>query len=174
MLLAHHYKPRIGDLEWVEELVGIRPGQHVVDIGAGTGSYTFPLAERVGHSGKVLALEIDPSLIEYLEFMTLALQTPNVESVENLEEDLLLPDSVADLVLIVDLDRCSRLPSEFFSGTLGEQIRDSLKPDGHLVILRSYSTPSYEVYEEILAPKGLVLKAREQRLTRELLVFQQP
>ncbi|MCK4241915.1 MAG: methyltransferase domain-containing protein, partial [Dehalococcoidia bacterium] len=40
--------------------VGIEPGFHVLDYGCGPGSYTIPLAELVGESGKIYALDIHP------------------------------------------------------------------------------------------------------------------
>ena len=44
--------------------LGLAPGQHVVHIGVGTGYYTAILAEIVGSSGHVTAVEIDPGLAE--------------------------------------------------------------------------------------------------------------
>lgn len=41
---------------------GPRPGEHVVHIGAGVGYYTAILAELVGPSGQVTAVEYDPDL----------------------------------------------------------------------------------------------------------------
>src|SRR5215472_15623302 len=41
---------------------GLTPGAHVVHVGAGTGYYSAILAEIVGSTGQVTAIEIDPSL----------------------------------------------------------------------------------------------------------------
>lgn len=41
---------------------GPRPGEHVVHVGAGVGYYTAILAEMVGPSGHVTAVEYDPDL----------------------------------------------------------------------------------------------------------------
>ena len=38
--------------------VGIKPGFHVLDYGCGPGGYIVPLAELVGKSGKIYALDI--------------------------------------------------------------------------------------------------------------------
>jgi protein-L-isoaspartate(D-aspartate) O-methyltransferase len=40
----------------------LQTGEHVVHIGAGVGYYTAILAELVGHSGSVTAIELDPGL----------------------------------------------------------------------------------------------------------------
>jgi protein-L-isoaspartate(D-aspartate) O-methyltransferase len=42
--------------------IDLAAGQHVVHVGAGTGYYTAILADIVGRSGKVMAVEIDPGL----------------------------------------------------------------------------------------------------------------
>src|SRR5436309_12732546 len=40
------------------KLLNIKPGQAVVDLGAGSGYLTFPMAKMVGPEGKVYAVEI--------------------------------------------------------------------------------------------------------------------
>ncbi|HEV2325302.1 MAG TPA: methyltransferase domain-containing protein [Terracidiphilus sp.] len=42
----------------------VRPGQHVLHLGCGTGYYTAILGEQVGSRGKVVAVEIEPNLAE--------------------------------------------------------------------------------------------------------------
>ena len=43
---------------------GPREGDHVVNVGTGTGYYTAIMAHLVGRSGKVTAIELDPSLAD--------------------------------------------------------------------------------------------------------------
>ena len=44
------------------DALDLQPGEHVVHVGCGTGYYTAILAEVVGPSGRVTAIEIDPDL----------------------------------------------------------------------------------------------------------------
>lgn len=44
------------------DLLALRPGGHVLHIGAGTGYYSALIAHVVGTSGRVVALEVDPPL----------------------------------------------------------------------------------------------------------------
>jgi protein-L-isoaspartate(D-aspartate) O-methyltransferase len=48
---------------WIDA-AGPRPGESVMHLGCGTGYYTAILAELVGASGRVLALEVDGGLAE--------------------------------------------------------------------------------------------------------------
>ena len=46
---------------WLSAL-GLREGETVIQVGAGSGYYTAILAHLVGHGGRVYAFEIDPDL----------------------------------------------------------------------------------------------------------------
>jgi protein-L-isoaspartate(D-aspartate) O-methyltransferase len=46
-------------------LLEVSPGQHVLDVGSGSGWTTALLAHLVGPSGTVLGVELEPSLVEF-------------------------------------------------------------------------------------------------------------
>src|ERR671921_2267504 len=46
-------------------LLDVRPGQRVLDVGAGSGWTTALLAHLVGPTGSVVGVEIQPSLVEF-------------------------------------------------------------------------------------------------------------
>src|SRR5947209_5139229 len=48
------------------KILAPKPGDVVADIGAGSGYFTFPLAERVGPKGKVLAVDIQPEMLDLI------------------------------------------------------------------------------------------------------------
>ena len=50
----------------IAEVLELRPGMTVADVGAGDGSYAVFLAEQVGGSGRVFATEVDPDLVDEL------------------------------------------------------------------------------------------------------------
>jgi protein-L-isoaspartate(D-aspartate) O-methyltransferase len=50
-----------GHAKWIDS-AAIEPGDHVVHVGIGTGYYTAILAHLVGPTGKVTAIEVDPTL----------------------------------------------------------------------------------------------------------------
>src|ERR1700733_6275997 len=47
-------------------LVKFKPGEVVADVGAGSGYLTFRLAEKVGPSGKVLAVDVQPEMFGFI------------------------------------------------------------------------------------------------------------
>jgi ubiquinone/menaquinone biosynthesis C-methylase UbiE len=61
--------------------VGIQPGFRVLDYGCGPGSYIIPLAELVGESGKVYALDIHPLAIRKVQRIASKKQLANVETI---------------------------------------------------------------------------------------------
>ena len=65
-LMSMTYKLRDFSLPRMNILkeVGIKPGFHVLDYGCGPGCYIIPLAELVGKSGKIYALDIHPLTIQ--------------------------------------------------------------------------------------------------------------
>jgi ubiquinone/menaquinone biosynthesis C-methylase UbiE len=50
----------------VIELLQLEPGSVVADLGAGTGYFVSWLSRAVGEQGKVLALDVEPKMIEHL------------------------------------------------------------------------------------------------------------
>ncbi len=88
--------------ELVLDFLGLRPGQVVADLGAGTGYFTVRLARRVGVSGRVYAVDIEPKLIAYLGERAKKEDLPQVVAVLAEPDDPKLPQGTLDLVLVVD------------------------------------------------------------------------
>ena len=57
----------------------VRRGERVLDIGAGRGAATFPLAEAVGEGGYVDAIDVAPGMVEHLARDTAGLPEVHVE-----------------------------------------------------------------------------------------------
>jgi demethylmenaquinone methyltransferase/2-methoxy-6-polyprenyl-1,4-benzoquinol methylase len=45
-------------------LTGLRPGQHALDVAAGTGDLTLGLLRQVGKSGRVVLSDVNPAMLE--------------------------------------------------------------------------------------------------------------
>lgn len=59
----------------------LKPGDVIADIGAGTGAYTIPFAKAVAPSGKALAVDIWPELLDYMKQKALDQHVSNLETV---------------------------------------------------------------------------------------------
>jgi len=46
--------------------IGVKPGMTVADLGAGTGYFSVHLAKAVGEEGRVLAIDVEPKLVDYV------------------------------------------------------------------------------------------------------------
>ena len=46
--------------------LGLKPGEVIADIGAGSGYFTFRLAHHVGDKGKVYAVDVSPDMIRHI------------------------------------------------------------------------------------------------------------
>jgi ubiquinone/menaquinone biosynthesis C-methylase UbiE len=83
------------------EEVGIKEGSHVLDYGCGPGSYLIPLAELVGRSGKIHALDIHPLAIQRILGIASKKRLLNVETIHSSGQTGLADQSV-DVVLLYD------------------------------------------------------------------------
>jgi ubiquinone/menaquinone biosynthesis C-methylase UbiE len=87
---------RVQSLKIAEVLrkLGLKPGQKVADIGAGTGVFTMEFARSVKPGGKVYAVEIDEKLIEHIQSTATEQGIVNIEGVYGEYDDPSLPEEV--------------------------------------------------------------------------------
>jgi ubiquinone/menaquinone biosynthesis C-methylase UbiE len=80
----------------------IQPGMTVADLGAGTGYFEPWLSRAVGSTGTVLALDVEPDMVRYLNERAVREQLANVRPAQVSTDDPKLPSGSVDRVLIVD------------------------------------------------------------------------
>lgn len=115
--------------EKVMDLVGVRPGMIIGEVGAGHGYFTFKLSQRVGESGKIYANDISRSALEYLRDRCDREGVTNIKTVTGEVENPLLPKNL-DMVFIVNAFHDLAKPVELLNN-----LSTSLKPDALVVIL---------------------------------------
>jgi SAM-dependent methyltransferase len=114
----------------VVTLMAIEPGMTVVDLGAGTGFFEPPLAQAVGPQGKVLALDVEPNMIEHLTSRARDAGLAQVEARVVAPDDPGLAAGSVDRILIVNTwhhidDR----------GAYSAKLRDALRPGGAIYVV---------------------------------------
>lgn len=137
----------------------IKKGAAVVDMGAGSGYYTFRLADIVGSEGKVYAVDIQPEMLAIIKKRMNEKNLKNIELVRGTESDPKLPDNGIDLILMVDVYHEFAYPYE-----MTEAMVKSLKPGGRLVFVEFR-------LEDDNVPIKLVHKMTEKQVRKEMEPF---
>jgi predicted methyltransferase len=108
----------------------IAPGMVVADIGAGTGYLEPHLSSAVGASGKVLALDVEPALVEHMNLRFRQAKLDNVEARLSAPDDPGLDAGAIERVLIVNVWHHIDDRPEYAA-----KLHESLAPGGEVVIV---------------------------------------
>jgi ubiquinone/menaquinone biosynthesis C-methylase UbiE len=153
--------------------IGIAKGSVVADIGAGSGAITWRLAQRVGPAGKVYANDIQPRMLDLLRQNMAQRKIDNVETVLGAEDDPRLPAASVDLELLIDVYHEFHHPREML-----RHLRESLKPDGRLVLLEYRAVKIRPEHKMTLAmvkaevePEGFHLDKTIETLPRQHIII---
>jgi SAM-dependent methyltransferase len=134
----------------------LRPGDVVADIGAGTGYFSFRLAERVGPTGRVFAVDIQPEMLDIIGERMRERGVKNIEPIRGTIADPKLPAGKVDLILMVDVYHEFSHPWE-----MTVKLLEALKPGGRLVFVE------YRL-EDPDVPIKLVHKMSEKQVRKEM------
>jgi ubiquinone/menaquinone biosynthesis C-methylase UbiE len=88
-------------IDRVMDLLGIKRGAHVADIGAGSGWFTVRSARRVGGEGIVYAVEINPEYIRHIKRRAKRAKLLNIRTILGKADDPMLPRSSIDAALLL-------------------------------------------------------------------------
>jgi uncharacterized protein (TIGR03067 family) len=138
------------------EALKLRPGDVVADIGAGSGYLTFRMTDRIGPKGKVLAVDIQPEMLDLIRQGMKDRKITNVEPILGTETDPKLPANSVDLILMVDVYHEFSYPWE-----MTEAMVKGLKPGGRLIFVEFRK-------EDPEVPIKLVHKMTEQQVRKEM------
>ena len=128
---------------------GIQPGMTVLEVGPGNGRYTIETARRVGSAGKVIAIDIEPKMIERV------LRRARAEAVNNLEAKVAdvynLPfedgtfDAIYMITVISEIPEPERAMREFYR---------VLSPSGTLAFSELLTDPDYPLAQTLVRGTG--------------------
>ncbi len=117
-----------GDL--LMRMLSLTPGTIVADIGAGTGYYTRRIADLVGPSGKVYAVDVQPEMVSMLQALAKRPGYGNVLPVLGGIDTVKLPAASVDVAIMVDVYHELEFPYEVLAS-----IARAVKPGGRVVFV---------------------------------------
>ena len=115
----------------ITRAVGLRPGDAVADIGAGTGLFSLLFAEQVGPKGTVYAVDIGPAFVKYIA--SRAKQHgygSTIKPVLNTQDSTGLAHGSLDVAFLCDTYHHFEHPEKMLAS-----IHGALRPGGRLVIV---------------------------------------
>ena len=101
----------------------------VVDLGAGTGYFSFPIAQQLS-AGKVLAIDIEPEMLKRIEQRKKVSGIQNIETVLASKTNPNIPADSVDVVLLVDAYHEFSHPREVMAA-----VSKGLKPGGRVILV---------------------------------------
>jgi arsenite methyltransferase len=114
----------------VVRALNLKPGQTIVDIGAGTGYFTRRFARAVGPSGVAIGLDIEPGMVAYMKADAGKLKLSNYQARLVKPDDPELAPHSADVIFFCDVlhhidDRVTYL----------KNLEPALKPGGRVAVV---------------------------------------
>jgi predicted methyltransferase len=135
LLFNNPYRSQWEKTDQIIDFIAVQPGDTVVDVGSGSGYYTFKFADLVGKGGKVFATETNKSHREYVAAVAQKYSL-NVETVEAKLNDVNVPANTADMIFLASLyDAIYAYSMEQVKNQFIASIKKCLKPNGRLVIM---------------------------------------
>jgi predicted methyltransferase len=155
--------------------VGVKPGQAVADVGAGTGLYTRLFAAEVGDKGKVYAVDISEKFLDHVAKVNKDAGITNVETVLCEPHSVGLKAGSVDVAFICDTYHHFEFPARTMAS-----IHAALKPGGRVVLIdfrrvkgestdwvMSHVRAGQEVFEKEILDSGFKKVREEKNLLKE-------
>ncbi len=140
----------------VVALMRVAPGMTVADIGAGTGYFEPHLSRAVGASGVVLAVDIEPDMVRWMEDRGAREKWGNVRAQLAETNDPKLPAGKVDRILVVDT--WHHVPDR---AAYAAKLRAALAPGGTITIVDfTLDAPKGPPKHHRIPPESLVEELR--------------
>jgi ubiquinone/menaquinone biosynthesis C-methylase UbiE len=145
------------------ELLELKPGMAMADVGAGFGAWTTQFSRALGPDGRVLSNEIGASQLQALRDSITKNGLRNVTVVAGTVNATNLPPACCDAILIRDAYHHFTQPADLLRSIVA-----SLKPGGRLAVVDFPPRPNTPVPEGVPANRlghGVPASVVEQELT---------
>jgi precorrin-6B methylase 2 len=141
------------------EALALQPGMVVADIGAGTGYLSRRMAPLVMPGGKIIALDLQPEMVNFLQTGVKRSGLSQIEVRLSSVDDIKLPKNSIDMTIMVDVYHELAYPYEVMSS-----IMQALKPRGRIIFVE------YKA-EDARVPIKPLHKMSEAQIKREAGIF---
>ncbi len=137
------------------QLLPLKPGMVVADMGAGSGYYSRRIAPRLAPGGKVIAVDVQPEMITLLKKQIAEARVPNIDTLLATETECRLAPESIDLALFVDVYHELLYPIETI-----QCVKRALKAGGQIALVEYPA-------EDARAPIKSQHKMREAQIKKE-------
>jgi SAM-dependent methyltransferase len=128
----------------VMDILGIRPGKNVADVGAGSGWFSVRAARRVGN-GTVFAVDINPEAIRYIDARAKKERLSNITTILAKPDDPRLPSKVNAVLVLKTYHEIAQPVS------LLQNLRPSLAADAKVGIIdRNGNGENHGIAKEVV------------------------
>jgi ubiquinone/menaquinone biosynthesis C-methylase UbiE len=148
---------------------GIKPGMTVLEVGPGSGTYTIAAAKRIGETGRLVAIDIEPRIIERVQKRAAQERVTNIEAkVTNIYQ---LDEEGATFDLCFMITVISEIPEPVRAL---KEIHRVLKPGGTIAFSELLPDPDYPLartVEKWASEAGFQLKEKIGNFFYYTLIF---
>jgi len=141
------------------ELLALKPGMTVADVGAGFGAWTARFSQVLGPSGRVYANDVGAQQLAFLRERVQREKLTNVTVLEGAPGSTNLPAGCCDAILIRDAYHHLTQPADII-----RSFAAALKPGGRLAVVDFPPRPNSEV------PAGVPANRRGHGVPPEVVV----
>ena len=131
------------------ELLALKPGMIVADVGAGGGAMSVVMAKWLGPAGRVYATDIRAEQLAEIRDTVAQDALSNVVVLEGTESSTNLPNECCDAIFLRDVYHHLTRPQEFDASLLA-----ALKPGGRLAIMDFPPDPGSAVPAGVPSDRG--------------------
>lgn len=118
------------EVDLIADLLDLRPGQVLADVGAGDGDFSEALAEKVGPEGHIYATEVKDNLVESIRERMAKEGLFHVTAVLGDQDDVGLAKGCCDAILLRLVYHHFEKPNE-----MRADLWDALRPEGVIAIV---------------------------------------
>ena len=168
-LIDNPVRRKIQSPKVITEWMGVKDGMVILEIGPGSGTFTFEVAEQIGDDGRIYAIDIQESIVKALDEKVEEMGIHNVDVKQASAYELPFLDRYFDRVFMVTV--LGEIPEK--RRTLSE-IKRVLKDNGLLAIGEFLPDPDYPRRKTVIGwcqESGFVLSKEYGNWLHYLLTF---